>query len=130
MQIQMKQRELELAVRDYIAKCGIARPIGTISFTASRGDDGVVTEVEILAVEVSAEEDLAEDTTGSEATPKKRSPRKPKIVSVTETEPEPTETSGAPEAVSATDEVEAEAQVDDVVAAAAPAIPSGKSLFG
>ena len=49
MQITLKQPELEEAVRDYIAKSGIVRPVGAISFTATRsGDAGILTEVEVV----------------------------------------------------------------------------------
>lgn len=51
MQIQLKQPELEAAVRAYIELSGIIRPVGAISFTASRGTDGMVTEIEILPEE-------------------------------------------------------------------------------
>lgn len=48
MQIILKQDELEVAVRDYMIKCGITRSVGDISFTATRsGTSGIVTEVEI-----------------------------------------------------------------------------------
>lgn len=124
MQIQMKQRELELAVRDYIAKCGIARPIGTISFTASRGDDGVVTEVEILAVGVSIEEALAEASAEGATSPKKRASRKDKTV---ETE---AETPSAEEASPIEVEEVTEDIVADLMSASTQARPPGKSLFG
>lgn len=48
MQIILKQEELEVAVRDYMLKCGISRTVGDISFTATRsGGSGIITEVEI-----------------------------------------------------------------------------------
>jgi hypothetical protein len=33
MQITIKQDELEIAVRDFITKMGVSRPIGEITFT-------------------------------------------------------------------------------------------------
>ena len=54
MQISIKQDELEVAVRDYIMKCGITRAVGDISFTATRsGADGIVTSVEVTDKPVS-----------------------------------------------------------------------------
>ena len=48
MQINIKQEELEIAVRDYILKAGITRSVGTISFTATRtGGSGTTAEIEI-----------------------------------------------------------------------------------
>jgi len=45
MQIQLKQDDLESAVRDYILLTGIQRPIVNIDFIAGRGANGVLTEV-------------------------------------------------------------------------------------
>ena len=47
MQITLKQAELESAVRDYITKIGIARPVGEVNFTPTRGNEGIVTSVEV-----------------------------------------------------------------------------------
>ena len=51
MQIQLNQAELEQAVRQYVIGMGIRSAIGEIKFTATRGDAGVLTEVEILSNE-------------------------------------------------------------------------------
>ena len=48
MQIQLVEDELEVAVRDYIKKMGISRPVGNINFTATRGENaGILTTVEV-----------------------------------------------------------------------------------
>lgn len=47
MQIRLTQGDLELAVADYIVKMGITRPIGEINFAATRGEAGIITEVEL-----------------------------------------------------------------------------------
>jgi hypothetical protein len=47
MQITLKQPELETAVRQYIQSMGISFPVGTVSFTPTRGNDGIVTEIEL-----------------------------------------------------------------------------------
>lgn len=48
MQITLKQDELEVAVRDYVVKMGITRPVGNISFTSTRGaDGGIVTDIDL-----------------------------------------------------------------------------------
>ena len=48
MQIQLIEGELEVAVRDYIKKMGISRPVGNINFTATRGENaGILTSVEV-----------------------------------------------------------------------------------
>lgn len=48
MQIQLTEDELEVAVRDYIKKMGISRPVGDIKFTATRGENaGISTTVEV-----------------------------------------------------------------------------------
>jgi hypothetical protein len=54
MQINIKQEELEIAVRDYILKAGITRSVGAISFTATRaGGSGTTAEIEITDAPVS-----------------------------------------------------------------------------
>jgi hypothetical protein len=48
MNITMEQPDLEAAIRDYINKMGITRPVGAISFTQRRGENaGITTEIEI-----------------------------------------------------------------------------------
>jgi hypothetical protein len=47
MQISLKQRELEEAVRMYVASTGISRPLGEITFIGGRGDNGTTAEVEV-----------------------------------------------------------------------------------
>ena len=47
MQISLKQRELEEAVRMYVASTGISRPLGEINFIGGRGDNGTTAEVEV-----------------------------------------------------------------------------------
>jgi hypothetical protein len=53
MQITLKQDELETAVRSYIASMGLNFEVSAVSFTATRGGNGVpggiVTEVEVGA---------------------------------------------------------------------------------
>lgn len=46
MQITLKQTELEVAVRDYIENMGINH-VGEISFSATRGAEGITTTVEV-----------------------------------------------------------------------------------
>lgn len=48
MQIQLKQTEIETAIRNYIAAIGLTMPVGEISFTAARNPSGMTAEVEIL----------------------------------------------------------------------------------
>jgi len=47
MQIQLKQPELEIAVRDYIAKMGISEALGSIKFTSERNPAQILTEIQI-----------------------------------------------------------------------------------
>lgn len=47
MQIHLKEADLKTAVKDFIAKMGVTRPVGNIDFTATRGADGVLTTVEL-----------------------------------------------------------------------------------
>ena len=53
MQITLKQDELEVAVRSYIGSMGLNFEVSAVSFTATRGGNGVpggiVTEVEVGA---------------------------------------------------------------------------------
>ena len=51
MLLQIQQNELEAAVRDYVSKMGIARPVGEIKFTATRsGNAGILTEIEFADI--------------------------------------------------------------------------------
>ena len=54
MQITFKQDELEIAVRDYMVKCGITRSVGEIAFTATRNGDGIETRVEVAELDATA----------------------------------------------------------------------------
>jgi hypothetical protein len=120
MQIQLKQPELEAAVRAYIELSGILRPIGAISFTASRGTDGMVTEIEVL--DVTQEGTHKRHPAISENKPKKG--EKLKAVSKAK---EPEDAAAAePTLVEAIIEESAPALVDSESATN----PSGKSLFG
>ena len=48
MQIQLKQEELEIALRDYVLKMGLIRPIESIEFTAARSQGGrIMTEINL-----------------------------------------------------------------------------------
>ena len=47
MQIHLKQTELEVAVRDFINKSGITRPVGDIKFSISRNPTAIITEVAV-----------------------------------------------------------------------------------
>jgi hypothetical protein len=48
MQIQLKQLELELAVRAYLVSMGVVcNNDAAIKFSPTRGSDGIVTEIEI-----------------------------------------------------------------------------------
>lgn len=51
MQITLKQPELETAVRQYIQSMGISFPAGAVSFTPTRGNDGIVTEIELTSIQ-------------------------------------------------------------------------------
>ena len=51
MDIHIKQAELELAVRQYVQSIAITAPIKSVSFTATRGDAGIVAEVDVGAVQ-------------------------------------------------------------------------------
>jgi hypothetical protein len=53
MHIQLKQPELIVAVKDYIIRMGINRPVGEVTFTAARSNGGQIsTEVEIAETAV------------------------------------------------------------------------------
>ena len=47
MQIKLTESELENAVRSYIRDSGITGLIGEIDFTATRGNEGIITNVQI-----------------------------------------------------------------------------------
>lgn len=48
MQIQLKQEELEMALKDYVLKMGLIRPIESIEFTAARSQGGrIITEINL-----------------------------------------------------------------------------------
>jgi len=47
MQITLKQADLETAVRDFVAKMGISAELGDVNFTATRGSEGIVTDVSV-----------------------------------------------------------------------------------
>ena len=55
MQIHLKEADLKTAVKDFIKKMGVSRPVDEIDFTATRGADGVLTTVELLTDTVSAQ---------------------------------------------------------------------------
>ena len=50
MQIQLKQEELEVAVRNYVELMGISRAVGDITFTTTRSPTSVLTEIEVHPV--------------------------------------------------------------------------------
>ena len=53
MKITINQDELEVAVRDYVAKMGLTLPVGNIDFTAARSQGNqIVTEIELSEREV------------------------------------------------------------------------------
>jgi len=54
MHIIIKQAELEAAVRQYVSGLGITAPINSVSFTAKRGDDGIIAEVDVGASQASS----------------------------------------------------------------------------
>ena len=82
MLIQIQQDELEEAVRDYVIKTGISRPVGDINFTATRsGGAGIVTEIKLGDLKTA---DISIPRTASE---NKYSP--PEEVQKTEKEAEP-----------------------------------------
>jgi hypothetical protein len=120
MQIQLKQPELEAAVRAYIELSGILRPIGAISFTASRGTDGMVTEIEVLDV-------TQEGTTGSRPVVSESKPKRGEKLKAVSKAKEPEEAAAAePNLVEAIIEESAPAPTDSE----SETNPSGKSLFG
>lgn len=51
MQIQLRQSEIETAIKQYITSMGIPRAIDSIAFTASRGNAGILAEIEIVEAE-------------------------------------------------------------------------------
>lgn len=53
MQIHLKEADLKMAVKDFIKKMGVSRPVNEIDFTATRGADGVLTTVELSTDSVS-----------------------------------------------------------------------------
>lgn len=47
MDIQIKQAELEIAVRQYVAAMGITAPINSVSFNSTRNPTGIVAAVDV-----------------------------------------------------------------------------------
>lgn len=53
MQIQLKQNDIELAIRQYMAKMGIARNVENIEFTVTRkGGTTITAEIELADLSV------------------------------------------------------------------------------
>lgn len=115
MNISMNQAELEEAVRAHIAMTGLNCDINSITFTATRGDAGIVTEVELTS---------CKPKVNSESAPvAKISPQKvvPHVV------PKPAlidDVINAPDAVEDVEDV-----LGEVIASVAPKAAPGKSLF-
>lgn len=122
MQITIKQEELELALREYIAKLGIGRPIHSINFTATRGqgNNKILTEVELNDITAS---DIAAPVAppGPIARPEPSRPRA--VEAPVKDVPFPAEPPAKAEAA----EGAAEPEDDNEEEAETPA---GKSLFG
>jgi hypothetical protein len=87
MHIQLKQPELIVAVKDYIIRMGINRPVGEVTFTAARSNGGQIsTEVEIAETAVL----LAVEAKVSKMNPPVADVETvPSVVTSTETEAEP-----------------------------------------
>lgn len=126
MQITINQDELEVAVRDYVAKQGITRTVGDINFTAVRSPSNqILTEIVLsdkaATTSTPAGPNVRSVTPVAEAqapAPEKAKAEKPKAAF-----PAPAE---KPEAVAE----EAPVAEADVAEEEAPAAPAGKSLFG
>lgn len=133
MQIQLKQSEIETAIRSYIRAIGLSMPVGEISFTAARGPSGMTAEVEILENTTDLQESTApavkETAISSKEihvkakepkdTPKPTRARKETPASVDEppaTEPEEAEVEEGPVETTAPEQEE-------------KAVPTKKSLF-
>lgn len=47
MQLQLQQKHIEAAIRDFISKAGITFSVDEINFTAGRGKDGLTAAVDL-----------------------------------------------------------------------------------
>jgi hypothetical protein len=47
MQITMKQSEIEIAVMNYIQQTGLSQAVKEVTFTATRGAEGITAEIEL-----------------------------------------------------------------------------------
>lgn len=123
MNLTMDQTELEEAVRAHIAKTGLNCDISSITFTATRGDAGIVTEVKLTA---------KASSTGPIPRTLKSVPEAPRLA-VEEAGVEVTEAVAVAAPDTEIDALDEEIAVKDAIAAAdspepAPKV-SGKSLF-
>jgi hypothetical protein len=114
MQLQLKQTELESAVREYIVNMGISRPVGKVKFTATRGNEGILTEVELDDLNATAPVvTLVEDAPDQE-----QIPDPVKVVEPAKTEKKAGKETGSKKAES------------EPAAEKSATIDPGKSLFG
>lgn len=124
MQIQLNQPDLEQAVRDFVAKMGIARPVNEITFATTRTPPGITAEIQLTDPAA----DKAAGPVNRAAEDKVASIRATRVSTVREetqasNEPEP---AGEQEAPFVPD---AASQSEGVAEDAAPAATGKKKLF-
>jgi hypothetical protein len=123
MLIQLKQADIESAIRAYVTKMGIARPVTGVEFTTNRkGGFSILAEVTVS--DTTVEETTAPIPTGP-------IPRAAQQV-VTPVEPVVTEPVEEPavEEVTPPFAVDTVAENDPVAPEEIPVVPSTRSLFG
>ena len=121
MQIQLNQPDLEQAVRDFVAKMGIARPVNEITFATTRTPPGITAEIQLT-------DPAADKATGpvNRASEDKVAP-----IRVTRVREE-TQASNEPEPAGEQEppfEPDAASQSEGVAEDAAPAATGKKKLF-
>jgi hypothetical protein len=120
MQITINQDELEIAVRDYIVKQGITRPVGEINFTVQRSPSNpILTEITLG--------EFGQDRRAPAADPR---PTAPAAAPEKPAELKAVEAPAAAAKAPAAKEKEAPSEATDAVAPDEEPAPKGKSLFG
>lgn len=122
MQFIMKQAEIEVAVRQYVAKMGINAPIDEVSFTATRGADGITASIEIGGLSIGGSDGAAKSNVASIASAQTGSDDDAATLGVETAAP------AATAGLFAVDNGPSEPAAAPTEEG--PEIPAGKSLFG
>lgn len=150
MNITLKQREIEVALRRYIASLGIDAEIDDVEFTAGRGAAGITAEISIGGLTDDDEDDSAGDKEPepSKPTPKakpfgkakptakdKPVPQKTEEPETKASEPEKGDADETPDTGEDDENVDGPLETEDEkeeaeASAKTEAPPKGKSLFG